>query len=185
MALTSTHGKPELAPAAAKRTGNTGANAEKLARRLELAKDLQAILTNQLKVGYENDLILLDMAELVERLKQKPASIKNTIRGFLAVIKRTKTSATVEVTWPRGDESDTALDLVNKWVKEHPNFELRDMGGLALVTEVTVGGKTYHIDKEHAGQKIPNLPASQPKNKFYLLKVSNYWAGASSASSSD
>ena len=183
MALSVKKTKPTTAVAGTS-SGNTGAALLKKALRDELAPMLGSILEEQLKLGYTEELCLVDIEEICTHLGQLPASVKNTIRGF-AVNVTAKGKVTVE--FKRGEAAQSHLEKTDVWAGANPEADLRTIGGLALVTGVSLEGIRYKIEDNEKVTIQPTKPKqkAQKVNRFYILKVSNYWAGASSAQASD
>ena len=186
MALTVTKTKSAKSQTIFRASSNTGAALRKAAIRDELAISLSEFLKEQLKVGYENELVLVDMQELASILNQLPASIKNTVRGF-AVNVGARGAVTVE--YKRGSDAEAFKEAVNEWVGAQTEYSLRTMGGLALVRTVNIDGEVYKIEDPEMRKEEFIIPRKGKKaiseDRWYFLKISNYWQGANSSLASD
>ena len=182
MALKTIKTKPVISTVSSGRS-NSGAALEKRLRRDTLAPELAAVLKEQLALGYMEEFVLVDIEELCSALSQLPASLKNTIRGFGAKV---GPRGGVEVNFHRGKDASAFLQDADTWRDANPDAELREIGGLALVTGITIGGVRYKIEDNEMVTIQPNKKGhkAQTVKRFYILKVSNYWAGASSSRAS-
>lgn len=186
MALTIQKVKSAKSQTISRASSNTGAALRKAAIRDELAVSLSEFLKEQLRVGYENELVLIDMQELSSILGQLPASVKNTIRGFAAKV---GARGAVTVEYKRGSDAEAFYEAVNQWVNGNPEHNLRAIGGLALVRTINVNGEVYKIDNQEMRKEKFTIPRKGKKalseDRWYFLKISNYWQGANSSLASE